>query len=198
MIAKLIVRDVDRERARRRMLRALEEFEIGGVKTLLGFHRALLEHPCFVEGETCHGVVESDALAARAEELTVEHTSSRDGTGTPRRARHARRGRRPPLRGDRARVRAALARARAQPARARGRHGPRRLRAVVSPMQGTVLSVAVADGDVVEAGTVLCIVEAMKMENEIAAHRAGVVTELTVDAGPAGAERPSDLRAGRR
>ena len=50
-------------------------------------------------------------------------------------------------------------------------------------MQGTVLSVAVAEGDVVEAGAVLCIVEAMKMENEIAAHRAGVVTELTVAQG---------------
>ena len=81
MIAKLIVRDVDREHARRRMLRALEEFEIGGVKTLLGFHRALLEHRCFVEGATCHGVVESEQLAARAEELTVEHAPSLDGTG---------------------------------------------------------------------------------------------------------------------
>jgi acetyl-CoA/propionyl-CoA carboxylase, biotin carboxylase, biotin carboxyl carrier protein len=55
--------------------------------------------------------------------------------------------------------------------------------AVVSPMQGTVLSVAVTEGDAVEAGTVLCVVEAMKMENEIAAHRSGVVTELTVAEG---------------
>ena len=44
MVAKLIVHGVDREHARRRMLRALDEFEIGGVKTLLGFHRALLSH----------------------------------------------------------------------------------------------------------------------------------------------------------
>ena len=50
MIAKLIVHGVDREHARRRMLRALDEFEIGGVTTLLGFHRALLRHPCFVDG----------------------------------------------------------------------------------------------------------------------------------------------------
>jgi acetyl-CoA/propionyl-CoA carboxylase, biotin carboxylase, biotin carboxyl carrier protein len=54
---------------------------------------------------------------------------------------------------------------------------------VVSPMQGTVLSVQVAEGDEVEAGQVLCIVEAMKMENEITAHRDGVVTELSVEAG---------------
>jgi acetyl-CoA/propionyl-CoA carboxylase biotin carboxyl carrier protein len=50
-------------------------------------------------------------------------------------------------------------------------------------MQGTVLSVAVAEGDVVEAGRVICIVEAMKMENEVRAHRAGTVTQLSVEAG---------------
>src|SRR5213079_2460172 len=70
MIAKLIVHDIDREHARRRMLRALDEFEIGGVTTLLGFHRALLRHPCFVEGATCEGVVESELLAEQAQELS--------------------------------------------------------------------------------------------------------------------------------
>jgi acetyl-CoA/propionyl-CoA carboxylase biotin carboxyl carrier protein len=55
--------------------------------------------------------------------------------------------------------------------------------AVVSPMQGTVLSVAVAVGDEVESGAVICIVEAMKMENEVRAHRDGVVAELGVAAG---------------
>ena len=57
------------------------------------------------------------------------------------------------------------------------------LDAVVSPMQGTVLKVEVADGDEVEAGSVVCVVEAMKMENEIVAHRAGTVAELSVAAG---------------
>src|SRR5204862_4864173 len=69
MIAKLIVHGVDREHARRRMLRALDEFVIEGPATLIGFHRALLEHDCFVRGETCHGLVESAELAARAVEL---------------------------------------------------------------------------------------------------------------------------------
>jgi acetyl-CoA/propionyl-CoA/long-chain acyl-CoA carboxylase, biotin carboxylase, biotin carboxyl carrier protein len=55
----------------------------------------------------------------------------------------------------------------------------------VTPMQGTVLAVEVAEGDEVTAGQVICIVEAMKMENEITAHRAGVVTELSVEPGQA-------------
>src|ERR1019366_5190463 len=69
MIAKLIVHGVDREHARRRMLRALDEFVIEGPQTLIGFHKALLSHECFVRGETCAGLVESDELAARAAEL---------------------------------------------------------------------------------------------------------------------------------
>jgi acetyl-CoA/propionyl-CoA carboxylase, biotin carboxylase, biotin carboxyl carrier protein len=55
--------------------------------------------------------------------------------------------------------------------------------AVVSPMQGTVLAVEVADGDEVEPGQVICIIEAMKMENEVHAHRGGRVSELSVTRG---------------
>ena len=72
MIAKLIVHGVDREHARMRMLRALDEFELAGTPTLLGFHKALLSHPCFIAGETCHGIVESEEIAVRAGELTRE------------------------------------------------------------------------------------------------------------------------------
>ena len=55
--------------------------------------------------------------------------------------------------------------------------------AVISPMQGTVLKVEVEDGAAVEAGQVLCVVEAMKMENEIRSHRAGTVADLAVSPG---------------
>jgi acetyl-CoA/propionyl-CoA carboxylase biotin carboxyl carrier protein len=75
-----------------------------------------------------------------------------------------------------------LARRRAERVRAGGAGGGD---AVVSPMQGTVLSVAVAEGDAVESGTVICIVEAMKMENEVRAHRDGVVAGLSIAAGDA-------------
>ena len=76
MIAKLIVHGVDREHARRRMLRALDEFEIGGVTTLLGFHRALLRHPCFVEaGDLPRGGGVGAAGAEQAEQLSHPTTT---------------------------------------------------------------------------------------------------------------------------
>ena len=185
LVAKVIVHGVDREHARQRMLRALEEFELGGVPTLIGFHRALLAHPCFVAGETCAGVVESPELAARAAELSVEPPPGAAANGRVRSLVHSVevRGRRydvtllepePPW--------LELARRRRDRA---GRPGGAGTEAVVSPMQGTVLKVEVADGDEVEAGRVLCVVEAMKMENEITAHRRGVVTELSVAPGEA-------------
>jgi acetyl-CoA/propionyl-CoA/long-chain acyl-CoA carboxylase, biotin carboxylase, biotin carboxyl carrier protein len=185
MIAKLIVHDTNRETARRRMLRALAEFEIGGVKSLLGFHQALLTHPCFIEGETCHGLVESEELAQRAEEFSHQTTTiaaSADGSLSEVTTVAEVDGRRvevkvlvpePPYRG--------LARRRRE--RAAGEAGGAGSDTVASPMQGTVLSVKVAEGDDVEAGQVICIVEAMKMENEVTAHRAGKVTELAVMAG---------------
>jgi len=185
MIAKLIVHDVDREHARRRMLRALEEFEIGGVTTLLGFHRALLEHPCFVEGATCHGIVESELLAARAADfVTDSYLVGTDGTRLVEQLLPVEVGGR---RYDVTVLRpeapwAELARRRRERSAA-GAHGGAARDAVVSPMQGTVLSVEVADGDEVRGGQVLCVVEAMKMENELTAHRDGIVRELSVRAG---------------
>jgi acetyl-CoA/propionyl-CoA carboxylase, biotin carboxylase, biotin carboxyl carrier protein len=185
LIAKLCVWDTDRERARRRMLRALEEYRIEEVPTLVGFHRALLEHPCFVAGDTCHGIVESRELAERAtafasdaaaavvpgSSLTelavgVEVDSKRYDVKLLRPE--------PPH--------AALAR------RRRGRvgggaHHAAAKEAVVSPMQGTVLAVEVEEGQEVSEGQVICVVEAMKMENEISAHRHGQVTALSVSPG---------------
>jgi acetyl-CoA/propionyl-CoA carboxylase, biotin carboxylase, biotin carboxyl carrier protein len=188
MIAKLIVRGVDREHARRRMLRALDEFEIGGVPTLLGFHRALLLHEEFVRGGTGHGLVESEELAHAAEACTREIVA--DSNYLDRRSQRPRTtavevgGRRfdvtvlepePPW--------AELARKRRE--RVASGLGGAGGDAVVSPMQGTVLKVDVAEGQEVEAGTVVCVVEAMKMENEIVAHRAGTVADLSVAPGAA-------------
>jgi acetyl-CoA/propionyl-CoA carboxylase biotin carboxyl carrier protein len=183
MIAKLIVHGVDRDHARRRMLRALDEFVIEGPKTLIGFHKALLSHDCFSRGETCHGLVESEELAARAAELEPDPklVPSKQGQLVPV-ARVVE------VDGKRFSVRVLepeqpwreLARRRVERVRAGAAGGGG---AVVSPMQGTVLSVGVACGDAVEEGEVICIVEAMKMENEVRAHVAGTVAELSVEPG---------------
>jgi len=188
MVAKLIVHGVDREHARRRMLRALEEFWIEGPATLIGFHRALLSHPCFVAGETCHGIVESEELAAQAGRLDAASNNLLQGTTGP--GRTTERVRTVEVDGRRFEVRLsepepgwrALARRRQERAR-HGGGGAGASDAVVSPMQGTVLSVSVSDGDDVEPGRVICVVEAMKMENEVRAHRAGTVRSLSVEAG---------------
>ena len=184
LVAKVVVHGTDREHARRRMLRALDEFVIEGVPTLLGFHKALLSHPCFVEGATCLGIVESELLADRALELSNRTTTVEmppDGAFRPRLRQVEVDGKRfsvsvlepePPW--------AELARRR----RGRSEQGDGGGRdALVSPMQGTVLTVHVAEGDEVSAGQLICIVEAMKMENEIHAQRAGRVTQLSVAAG---------------
>jgi acetyl-CoA/propionyl-CoA carboxylase biotin carboxyl carrier protein len=193
MIAKLIVHGRDREQARRRMLRALGELHVGGVTTLVGFHRALLSHPCFAEGATCHGIVESEQLAQSAEDMSESAVSTHLTTtvaGGSDGARLRERVQLVELDGRRYDVRvlepeplwAELARRRRERTRG-GRAGAGGKDAVVSPMQGTVLAVEVAEGDEVAAGQVLCIVEAMKMENEVHAHRDGVVRELSVAPG---------------
>jgi acetyl-CoA/propionyl-CoA carboxylase biotin carboxyl carrier protein len=191
MIAKLIVHDVDRERAIARMLRALAEFRLEGTSTLLCFHRALLEHPCFVGGETCAGVVDSEAFAQRVKEIEQTfspETTSVAGTSDGALPTVAR------LVGVEVDGRSYDVRlhvteppwaelARRRRSRAAGGGGGAADGAVVSPLQGTVLTVAVADGDEVQAGQLLVVVEAMKMENEIVAPHVGVVSELSVSPG---------------
>jgi acetyl-CoA/propionyl-CoA carboxylase, biotin carboxylase, biotin carboxyl carrier protein len=181
LIAKLCVWDTDRERARARMLRALGEFTVGGVTTLIGFHRRLLSHPCFATGTTCRGVVEGIAASSPSEKAV----SAPAPTGPSReQVVHVELDSRryevkllrpePPHR--------ELARRRRERTGGGGGHAAAR-EAVVSPMQGTVLAVEVAEGDEVREGQVICVVEAMKMENEITAHRSGHVTGLSVAPG---------------
>jgi len=188
MIAKLIVRGVDREDAIGRMLRALGEFRIDGVNTLIGFHRALLSHPCFRAGGTCEGVVESNELAKAADQLSHETTRlTRVSDGGPLSVLATEvevDGRRVELKvlAPEPAYRALAQRRRERAAGAATGPGSGTVR---SPMQGTVIDVKVAVGDTISAGAVVCIVEAMKMENEITAHRGGVVAELAVSVGMA-------------
>jgi acetyl-CoA/propionyl-CoA carboxylase biotin carboxyl carrier protein len=198
MIAKLICWDVDREASTRRMLRALSEYEIGGLKTLIPFHTALLDTDQWRNGETCRDLVEDrDWLKQLAFDPAPGGGAGGDtGEDEPKVARDYA----VEVSGKRFEVKvigAALANGGA-PAAAGGaaRKAPARRErsggggggapgAIVSPIQGTVLKVAVEKGAAVEEGALICVVEAMKMENEITAPSAGTVEELNVAEGGA-------------
>ncbi len=179
MFAKLIVSGEDRERARKRMLRALSEFKVEGVPTTIPIHewvlaskefrdsthtttwleRALadVDFPSHVD-QNIHG----GQSAARPADILVEV----DGQRVPVRIFDERR--------------ATAPRAPSSSAEHHGEHVHGEIRA---PMQGTILKVLVEKGQEIRAGEVVCILEAMKMENHIASTRDGEVTDLPIRAG---------------
>ncbi|MGO8907595.1 MAG: acetyl-CoA carboxylase biotin carboxylase subunit [Solirubrobacteraceae bacterium] len=205
MVAKLIVWDADRAQATRRMLRALGEFEIGPLKTLIPFHRALLATEQWARGETCRDLVEDrkwlkslappapgDSPARTgeeggADEGALEQTYTVEVSGKRFDVRVVG----PPFSGvgGTGQVNGASAAGAGRPAKARraqrkssGGGGPDTLD---SPLQGNMWKVLVKQGDTVEEGQLLCIIEAMKMENEITAHKAGTIVELPIVEGAA-------------
>ena len=187
MLAKLIVWGPDRETALRRSARALSEYKIEGLPTVIPFDQAIVADPAFTAEEGNFGVYtkwieeewdnqlpahdeSTDAEAADAEPSQV-HTVEIDGrrievalpasfgaTGTPRKKKKRKAsGAKAAVSGD----------------------------AVTSPMQGTVIKVNVEEGQEVAEGDVLLVLEAMKMENPVKAHKTGTVTGLAVEAGAA-------------
>jgi len=200
MIAKLIVWDVDRAQATRRMLRALSEYEIGGLKTLLPFHTAILQTDQWAGAETCRDLIE-DRAWLKTLAFTASPAPAEQDAGGPEKVEHDYTvevaGRRfdvkvigPPI---------AAGQNGSVPvtgqAAAGARKPSRRVRAsgsgglggdtLQSPLQGTVLKVGVEPGAAVEEGALICVIEAMKMENEITAHKTGTVTELPIAVGAA-------------
>jgi acetyl-CoA/propionyl-CoA carboxylase biotin carboxyl carrier protein len=191
MVAKLIVWDVDREQATQRMLRALAEYEIGGLKTLIPFHVALLQTEQWRNGETCRDLLEdkdwlkalafpkASAAPAEGDEQaeTVEHAYTVEVSGRKFDVRVIG----PPFGGA---VNGAVPAA-AKPRRAQrtGGGGGGGADELVSPLQGNLWKVLVEQGQAVEEGQLVCIIEAMKMENEITAHKAGVIELLAVKEG---------------
>jgi acetyl-CoA/propionyl-CoA carboxylase, biotin carboxylase, biotin carboxyl carrier protein len=194
MVAKLIVWDVDRPRATRRMLRALAELQIDGVRTLIPFHKAIMASHEWDNGETCRNLIEDrnwlKSLAApepprpETDGEAVERTYTVEVSGKRFDVK---------VHGDAvAPVAAAVpapAGAGAAPTGAprrrerRGGGGSGGADELVSPLQGNMWKVLVEEGATVEEGQLLCIIEAMKMENEITAHKAGVVEKLAVKEG---------------
>jgi acetyl-CoA/propionyl-CoA carboxylase, biotin carboxylase, biotin carboxyl carrier protein len=196
MVAKLIVWDADREQATARMLRALSEYEIAGLKTLIPFHRALLATEQWARGETCRELLEdkkwlktlafpppAPADADGAQE-TVEQLYAVEVSGKRFDVRVVG----PPFAGARG-ANGAAAVSPASGARKAPQRGARKSSAgggpdtLPSPLQGNMWKVLVKEGDTVEEGQLLCIIEAMKMENEITAHKAGTIVELPITEG---------------
>ena len=195
LIAKLIVWDLDRESATRRMVRALHEFELEGVRSLIPFHVALLETKQWANGETCRDLTEDKKWLKQLEQPKPEAPAEDDEQGPQVERTYS-----VEVSGRRFDVKvvgeapgmdgvgpAAAAGARRPPPRRRERGaagsagGPPG--ALVSPIQGTVLRVVVEKGAEVEEGALICVIEAMKMENEITAPAAGKVEELNVSEG---------------
>ena len=187
MLAKLIVWGPDRETALRRSARALSEYKIEGLPTVIPFDQAIVADPAFTAEDGNFGVYtkwieeewdnqlpahdeSTDAEAADAEPSQV-HTVEIDGrrievtlpasfgiNGAPRKKKKRKgSGAKAAVSGD----------------------------AVTSPMQGTVIKVNVEEGQEVAEGDVLLVLEAMKMENPVKAHKTGTVTGLAVEAGAA-------------
>jgi acetyl-CoA/propionyl-CoA carboxylase, biotin carboxylase, biotin carboxyl carrier protein len=194
MVAKLIVWDLDREAATRRMLRALHEFHITELKTLIPFHQALLATRQWADAETCRDLVEDrkwlkelafpkaepageDEPEKVEQDYTVEVSGRRFDVkviGPP--GGGAVNGAAPPGGGFAP-----------KPARREGAAGAGAAGGgsdtLSSPIQGTVLRVVVEQGAQVEEGALIAVIEAMKMENEITAHKAGTVSDLPIAVG---------------
>ncbi|HYI58628.1 MAG TPA: biotin carboxylase N-terminal domain-containing protein [Microlunatus sp.] len=200
LIAKIVVTGSDRNTALARSRRALAELEVDGMPTVVPFHRAVLNDPAFTASDGHFGVhtrwIETEfsgqiapyagesTPAPEAEEKTrvvVEVDGKRLEVVVPA-----------GLGGSKA---AGAGRA-VQPGKSgrpgnsgRGGSGAARSgdgqsgEALTSPMQGTIVKVAVAAGDEVRAGDLVVVLEAMKMEQPINAHRAGKVTDLDAEAG---------------
>ena len=190
MIAKLIVTGKDRTQALERSRRALSEMQVLGLPTVLPFHRAIVDHESFIgDGKTFQvftrwietdwdndlepwsGEAEQGVQAEPLKEVVVEVAGKRIEVSVPRRLLVGETGS--------AQGHAPKRRASANAASHSGAKGD----VLVAPMQSTVVKLAVSQGDRVEKGDLVLVLEAMKMEQPIIAHRAGKVSGVWVAVG---------------
>ncbi|WP_174186092.1 acetyl/propionyl/methylcrotonyl-CoA carboxylase subunit alpha [Nocardia barduliensis] len=201
MLAKLIVTGENRTQALERARRALAEFEVDGLATVIPFHRAIVEDPAFIgDGE------KFDVYTKWIETEWVNTVEPFTGAGAPADEDEDQPRQKVVVEVGGRRVEVSLPGNFTVGAGAAGAAGngagvirkkpkPRKRGgagggaasgdAVTAPMQGTVVKVAVEEGQSVEAGDLIVVLEAMKMENPVNAHKAGVVTGLSVEAGAA-------------
>ncbi len=182
LLAKLIVTGSDRAQALERSRRALAEFQVEGMATVLPFHRLVVDDPAFAEDFSVHtrwietewdntvepfiGGEGADAEEVPRQTVVVEVGGRRLEVSLP---------------GDLAIGGSAPAAAKAPPRKRGGGKGGSAVSgdAVTAPMQGTIIKVAVSDGDTVSAGDLVVVLEAMKMENPVTAHKDGTITGMS-------------------
>ncbi|HLV03666.1 biotin carboxylase N-terminal domain-containing protein [uncultured Georgenia sp.] len=197
MLAKLVVTGADRRQALQRARRALRELEISGIPTVVPFARAVLEAPEFAAEDAASFTVHTTWIESEfAERLTRLTTPDVPTAPSPDSAEEATErvvvevgGKRLEVvlpaglgigagRGGRGAVRRPTRRSTAQARGAAASNG-----ALTSPMQGTIVKVAVEEGAVVEAGELVVVLEAMKMEQPLVAHRSGRVRAIQAAVG---------------
>jgi acetyl-CoA/propionyl-CoA carboxylase biotin carboxyl carrier protein len=186
LIAKLIAWGADRAEALARMRRALADYQIAGVATTIPFHQLALAHPAFVDGAATVNFIPR-YLAEQLQALAATPQAPGSQNGTPMVNESIRtfmvevNGRRFDVRvaedGADSTLKPTNGAPRAARKQASHMHRPA-TDGVVSPIQGAILAVRAMPGQVVEAGQVLFIIEAMKMENEVAAPHAGTLAEV--------------------
>ncbi|OJY42188.1 acetyl/propionyl/methylcrotonyl-CoA carboxylase subunit alpha [Pseudonocardia sp. 73-21] len=188
LLAKLIVTGSDRAQALERSRRALAEFQVEGMATVLPFHRAVVADPAYASDEfTVHtrwietewdnqvppfeGASDADEETAERQTVVVEVGGRRLEVSLPGNLALGGGG--------------GATAAKAPPRKRGGGKGGAKVSgdAVTAPMQGTIIKVAVADGDTVSAGDLVVVLEAMKMENPVTAHKDGTITGLSAETG---------------
>lgn len=190
MVAKLIVWDVDREQATQRMIRALGEYKIEGLTTLIPFHKTIMATPNWAEASTCSELLEDpEWLQSTAPAEPVVPTDQDDEDNVEHDYTVEVNGRRvgvklfaPPIAagvGGGAAAAGPAPKGKREKRKSSGASGDD----VNSPLQGNMWKVVVEEGQTVEEGQLLCIIEAMKMENEVKAHKAGTIKTLAAKEG---------------
>ncbi|MDQ3646894.1 MAG: acetyl-CoA carboxylase biotin carboxylase subunit [Actinomycetota bacterium] len=182
LIAKLISYGADRDEARRRMLRALSEYTIEGIKTTLPFHRLMLADARFISGEYHTGTVEKEMDLSVLKEPPAPKAEPGGRAVALRRFEVEVEGKRLAVQ-VREHLETNAHASKPKPPKRAGSLGGGGGETLVAPMQGTIVKVLVETGQEVKAGETVCVLEAMKMENAILAHTDGTVEDLKVTAG---------------
>ena len=183
MLAKLIVTGEDRTEAIQRARRALAEYDVAGLPTVIPFHQAVLEDPAFIGDGQRFNVYTRWIEEEFAAEIPPYQDADEETEAPESNRTYA-------VEIDGRRIEVAL------PASLVIGNGKRKTKkrrsagaaalsgdAVPAPMQGTVVKINVAEGDTVEEGDILLVLEAMKMENPVKAHKSGTVKGLAVEQG---------------